>query len=167
MPNPSRFKFSRNRATSVEASDHGGLKATSRLVDAFNDMEVTIRVTVPEMEISDIEAAVRRCLDPDEEKVVEELPKLKGVRVGPGMTKIIKGLVDEAVTDSQLIFMVEEACHGVILNFTREMATMLPDDQELGEDIFRQMVKSNIRLYNRCAAYGPGSPLVEGIEPTQ
>ncbi|MBI9084656.1 MAG: hypothetical protein JEZ11_13750 [Desulfobacterales bacterium] len=165
MPNPSRFKFSRNRTTSVEASDDGSLRSTSRLVDTFNDMEVSIQVKIPEMEISGIEAVVRRCLDPQEEKVGQELTKLIGVRVGPGMTKIFKGLVSEAATDSQLLFMVEEACHGVILNFTREMATQLPDDQELGEDIFRQMVKSNIRLYNRCAAYGPGSPLVEGIAP--
>lgn len=165
MPNPSRFKFSRNRATSVDALDDGGLTATSRLVDTVNDMEVSIRVKIPEMEISGLETVVRRCLDPQEETVGQELTKLVGVRVGPGMTKIFKGLVSDAAVDSQLLFMVEEACHGVILNFTREMASQLPDDEELGEDIFRQMVQSNTRLYNRCAAYGPGSPLVEGITP--
>jgi hypothetical protein len=167
MPNPSRFKFSRNRCTSVEAAEEGRLVSTCRLVDTFNDLKVAVTVRVPEMAIDAIEPIIWRCLDPEEETAAEELKKLEGVRVGPGMTKIFKGLVTETVADSQLLFMVEEACHGVILNFTREMATQLPDDQELGIDIFQAMVKSNTRLYNRCAAYAPGSPLVDGIEPPQ
>jgi len=165
MPNPSRFKFSRSRSTSVEALDDGSLESTCRLVDTFNEMRAAIRVKIPEMEIMAIQGEVRRCLDPEEKGVPAELEKLEGVRVGPGMTKIFKGLVSETAADSQLLFMVEEACHGVILNFTREMASQLPDDQEIPAEIFQEMVKANIRLYNRCAAYAPGSSLVEGIDP--
>ncbi len=165
MPNPSRFKFSRNRLTTVAAGDDSTRVATSRLVDTVNDMEATVIVKVPEMEIQRVAATIRRCLDPEEKDAAAELSVLAGVRVGPGMSKIFKGLVSEAAADSQVLFMVEEACHGVILNLTRQMATQLPDDQELDEAIFKQMVQANIRLYNRCAAYAPGSPLVDGIEP--
>jgi len=32
-------------------------------------------------------------------------------------------------------------------------------------DFYRDMVRKNIRLYNRCAAFAEGSPIVEGLEP--
>lgn len=166
MPNPSRFKFSRNRTMSVELVENGDLRCTCRLVDAVSDMNVQIMVKMPDMEIASVSPVINRCYDRVEYEALKELPGLAGVRVGPGMIKIFKGLVSPAVADSQLLFMLEETCHGVILSSTKDMANMVPDDlMELESSIFRDMVKANIRLYNRCAAYGPGSSMVEGVEP--
>jgi hypothetical protein len=63
--------------------------------------------------------------------------------------------------------MVEECCHGVILSFTKDtlVATPRPKDVEEAGAFYAEMVKKNIRLYNRCAAFAPGSRLVEGVEP--
>ena len=98
----------------------------------------------------------------------EVLRKVIGVRVGPSMLKIIKGLIGE--TDGcmrQLTFMVEECCHAVILSLTKDVLVSSPRPMELDKAIgfYHSMVKENIRLYNRCAAFAAGSRLVEGIEP--
>ena len=85
------------------------------------------------------------------------------VRVGPGMAKIFKGLMGEAASDSQLLFMAEEACHGVILSSTKEMAAMVPNEDDLPAELFREMARANTRLVGRCAAYAEDSPMVQGV----
>jgi len=82
------------------------------------------------------------------------------------MLKIIKGLAGEETECSQLIFMIEECCNGVILAFTKETILSIPSPKEGTEskEFYAEMVRKNVRLYNRCAAFAPGSPLVEGID---
>jgi len=164
MPNPSRFKFSRNRSTSVVSIDSDTLCSSQTLIDTFNKLSLDLFVIIPEMEIIDIKVHVDYCIDPVERKAVDELSRLKAFRIGPGIRKVAKGLVSKDVSDSQLIFMFEEACQGIILNMTREMATQLPDNQDIDIQIFQEMVRANPRLYNRCAAYSKGSSLVEGLD---
>jgi len=60
---------------------------------------------------------------------------------------------------------VEECCHAVILAFTKDMLTLVPEDLSMETEFFTKMVQENIRLYNSCAAFSPGSPIVEGIDP--
>ncbi|ETR72810.1 MAG: hypothetical protein OMM_07318 [Candidatus Magnetoglobus multicellularis str. Araruama] len=164
MPNPSRFKFSRNKSNSVLSRDKNTLCSIQTVIDTFYQMNVKVSVKMPDMEIMTIEANVDRSINPMEFHAIGELEKLKGIRIGPGMKKIIKGTVASEYSDSLLIFMVVEACQGVILTMTREMATQIPDHQDLDIQIFRDMVKANPRLYNRCAAYSDGSPLVAGLK---
>ena len=163
MPNPSRFKYSRNRNTSVKSIDPHTLCSCQNLIDTFYQMKLAVFVRIPDMAVIDIKASIDYSIDPVENKAINELHKLKEFRIGPGMRKILKGTVSEDVSGSQLIFMFEEACQAIILNMTREMATQLPDHQDLDIQIFREMVKANTRLYNRCAAYAKGSSLVEGL----
>jgi hypothetical protein len=53
----------------------------------------------------------------------------------------------------------------VILAFTKDMLGSVPEELSKEKDFFANMVKENIRLYNSCAAFAPGSPIVEGIDP--
>lgn len=163
MPNPRRFKFARSRTTSTEQVEPGLLKTVCRLNDAFTEMRVEVLIKLPDMEITDVKGVIDRCFNPSERRALEQIPKVAGVRVGPGMTKIFKGLVGDEAADSQLLFMVEEACHGVILSSTKDMVAMAPNEDDLPADLFREMAKANTRLIGRCAAYAPGSPMVEGV----
>ena len=63
--------------------------------------------------------------------------------------------------------MVEECCHAVILSFTKEELINSPRPENDAEAIeyYANMVRENIRLYNRCAAFAPGSAIIEKIEP--
>jgi hypothetical protein len=63
--------------------------------------------------------------------------------------------------------MVEECCHGIILSFTKNVLVTSPRPTERGKAIkfYANMVRENPRLYNRCAAFAPGSAVVEDIDP--
>ncbi len=162
---PDLISFSRNRCVSVEQLDSQSLRSSCRLQDTLIDASVEITVGLPDLEITQVSCKVRRtcleqCRDPG-----DCLQKIIGTRVGPGMLKIIKGLLGEATGCRQLVFMVEECCHGIILSFTKDMLALAPQGRELAVEDCKKMVTDNIRLYNRCAAFAPGSRIVEGIEP--
>ena len=93
------------------------------------------------------------------------LLKLPGVRIGAGMLKIIKGLVGEEEEARQIGYMVEECCQAVIISLTKDLLAQAPVSEEGKLEFFSQMARDNIRLLNRCAAFAPGSRLVEGAEP--
>ena len=165
MAMPSILDFSRNRSTSVEQMDQQTMRASCCLQDTRTEAFVEIQVRLPDLEITSVRGEVFRTDLQEGPVSTESLQKVVGVRVGAGMLKIIKGLIGEDHTEGQLTFMVEECCHGIILAFTKETLNQAPRGQDLPAEVFRDMVKANIRLYNRCAAFAQGSSLVEGIEP--
>lgn len=162
---PNLLCFSRNRCTGVEQLDQQTLRSYCRLQDTLMDAYVEITVRLPDLEIVDIHGDVLRTYEPECLRPFDYLRKAVGIRVGPGMKKIIKGLMGQTVYCNELAFMVEECCHGVILAFTKDTLVTVPKDEKERKRFFAEMVKENIRLYNRCAAFAPGSPLVDGIEP--
>ncbi len=164
MP-PDILCFSRNRCTSVEQIDDETLRSTCRLTDTLTDATVELLVQLPDLEIVRASARFDRTTERKCHPLEERLEKIIGVRVGPGMLKIIKGLVGDVPECRQLSFMVEECCHGVILSMTKDTLSQAPTDVELTSEFYAEMVKQNIRLYNRCAAFAPGSSLVEGVTP--
>jgi hypothetical protein len=159
--------YFRNRCTSVEVLDDNTLRSSCRLQDTLTDAYVEITAKLPEMEITDVSGHLTRTYQEECHGFQsDDLKKVIGVRIGPGMLKIIKGLLGEATECKQLSFMVEECCHGVILSLNKDMLMPLAKSGvEPTKELFAAMVKENIRLYNRCAAFAPGSPIVEGIEP--
>ena len=159
------LSFSRNRCTSVEVINDQTIRSSCRLQDTLTEAFVEITAQLPDLEIIAVKGEVRRthrkeCLDS-----TEFLQKVVGVRIGPRMLEIVKGLLGESTECKELIFMVQECCHGVILSLTKDILLKAPEDQEGKTEFFSEMVRKNIRLYNRCAAFAPGSRLVEGLEP--
>jgi hypothetical protein len=157
--------YSRNRSTSVEQIDEQSVRSSCRLQDTLTDALVEVTVRIPDLEVTDVIGEIRRSAGEEEINVAEALRKVIGIRVGPGMKKIIKGLIGDSKTEQQLGFMVEECCNGVILTFTKDVLLHAPKDKLKEREYFENMVRSNPRLYNSCAALAPGSPLVEGIKP--
>jgi hypothetical protein len=129
------------------------------------DCILNIEVSLPELEIVNLNCQVHRSGPDTPPDLESRLQKLLGIRVGPGMIKIINGLIGKDPGYAEMSFMVEECCHGVILSLTHEELKKAPLEPHDSLDYFRSLVQKNIRLYNRCAAFAPGSPLVEGIEP--
>jgi hypothetical protein len=157
--------FSRNRCTSVEQIDESSMRSSCRLQDTLTNALVEVTVKIPDLEVIDVSGKIRRSVGEEEIQVMDALRKVIGIRVGPGMKKIIRGLMGESETEKQLGSMVEECCDGVILSFTKDVLLSAPKDKLKERAFFENMVRSNPRLYNSCAALAPGSPLVEGIEP--
>jgi hypothetical protein len=158
------LRFSRNRCTNVEQIDEKTMRCSCRLQDTLTDALVEILVKIPDLEVTDVSGKIRRSIREQEIQAAEALKKVIGIRVGPGMKKIIKGLMGESEIERQLAFMVEECCEAVILTFTKDVLLSAPKDRLKEREFFENMVRSNPRLYNSCAALAPGSPLVEGIK---
>jgi Protein of unknown function (DUF2889) len=164
---PQILTFQRNRCTSVSQMDEHTLLSSCHLQDTLTDACVEITVKLPDLEISDVRGEIRRTYQEECQDQQDALKKVLGVRIGPGVLKIIKGLMGEATDCGQLAFMVEECCHGVILSFTKDVLLKAPAEETGKKDFYANMVRQNVRLYNRCAAFAPGSSLVEGIEPSK
>ena len=158
--------FSRNRCTQVEQVDETTLKSCCTLQDTLLEASVEITVTVPDLEITGVKGEVHRSPERIKEEDLNRLQKVVGVRIGPAMLKIINGLIGVEGNMGELTFMVEECCHGVILHFTKLELLARPKTEDPREQ-YAKMVRENIRLYNRCAAYAPGSSIVGGIEPPE
>ena len=162
---PQLLCFSRMRRTQVEKVDDTTLKVACTLCDTLTDAYLEITAQLPDLVITAIDGKVRRsprkaCADAG-----KHLRKAVGVRIGAGMTEIINGTLRHDVACEELIFMLEECAHGVILSLTRDVLAEAPADVDGKHDFFCKMVRKNVRLYNRCAAFAPGSSLVEGMEP--
>lgn len=156
--------FSRNRCTNIDQIDEHTLKASCRLQDTITDCYVEILVKLPDLEISKIKAeSGKKGVKPGSQDILH-LEKVIGVRIGPGVLKIIKGLIGNEGRLAQLAFMVEECCQGVILYFTRDDLEKVPVDEDEERIYYNNMVRGNLNLFNRCAAFAPGSSFVEGIE---
>lgn len=162
---PDLLTFSRNRSTTVDQIDESTLIAYCRLQDTLTDALVRIRVELPDLVITQVQTEVVRTWRLESEDKQDQMQKVIGTRIGPGMRKIFLGLIGDDPDLGQLRFMLEECCHGVILSFTKDTLAQAPDNMEMNADFYREMVKSNIRLYNRCAAFAQGSSIVEGIDP--
>jgi len=156
--------YSRNRSTSVKQIDDKTLVSTCMLNDTLTEAFVRVHIRFPELKILHAQGEFVRLNQEECVDITEALEKIKGVRIGAGMKKIIRGLTGEVTACRELPLLIEEACHGVILAFTKDALAMAPKGEALSIEFFRKMVKENIRLYNRCAAFAPGSPLVEGLD---
>ena len=156
--------YSRNRSTSVEQLDNETLISTCTLQDTLTEAFVRIHIRFPELKILQAEGKFNRSGRDECVHVAEALQKIKGVRIGAGMKKIIRGLTGEVTTCQELPLLIEEACHGVILAFTKDALALAPKGVTPSIQFFKKMVQENIRLYNRCAAFAPPSPLVEGLD---
>jgi hypothetical protein len=161
------LSFSRNRCTTVEEVDENTLRSACRLHDTLTEAFVEILVALPDLNITNIRGEVTRTYWEECRGPTDYLQKLVGVRVGPGVLKIIKGLIGDDKHCRQLAFMVEECCHGIILSFTKNVLVTSPRPTERSQAIafYANMVRENPRLYNRCAAFAPGSAVVEDIDP--
>jgi hypothetical protein len=157
--------FSRNRCTSVEQVDGRTVRSSCRLQDTVMDALVEVTVKIPDLEITGIKGEVRR----SEEKVhpapFDLLQKAVGVRIGPGMVKIVKGLVGAQQDLDELVFMIEECCQAVILSFTKNELAKAPGEEKEARAFYERLLTENPRLYNSCIAFAPDSPLVQGTDP--
>lgn len=157
--------FSRNRSTSVEPIDGNSVSACCRLQDSLMDALVEIKVQLPDLALTDVRGELYRsdkAIAPD---ATESLRRAIGIRIGPGLLKIMKGLVGDRENMRELLNMLDECCQGVILSFTKDTLAKAPEDREKAKEYYSQLLKENVRLYDSCIAFAPDSPLVEGMQP--
>ena len=122
-----------------------------------------ILVKAPDLEIVGVRGEVRRSGEGDRTDLDQDLQPVLGARVGPGIKKIIRGLIADGPWVETLAILLDECCHGVILSFTRDVLVLAPQDRAGEKAFFSNMVRANPRMYNSCAALSADSPLMADL----
>ena len=160
------YKFMRNKVVEVEPRSDGTLAVSWRLTDDVIKAEVELTVQPPELEIVEARARVERLPARDCQAVEALVEQIEGVAVGPGLRKIVQGLLTGPGGSSLIADAVLECCNAVILHFTRpgiEIGESIADPEEMMAGT-RAMLKTNPRLVRSCIAFQDDSPIMKGLE---
>lgn len=156
--------FTRNRCTTVELLDEQTTRSSCRVQDTTMDAWVEILVKSPNLDIAAASGEVRSFVEGRRHDMSADLRKLIGTRVGPGIKKIIRGMIGDHPYIEPVSILLDECCNGVIMSFTRDILLAAPKDPAGEKVFFSDMVRANPRLYNSCAALAEGSPLMEALK---
>jgi hypothetical protein len=159
------LRFLRNKVVEVEPLSDGSLAVSWRLTDEVLKVEVNLRVQPPDLQIVEAKAKLERLPLKHWSSAPELIEKVKGVRVGPGLRKIVAGLLGGPEGCWLLVHAVLEASNAVILHFTRpgiQAGDKL--DDEVMMVATRAMLKSNPRLIRSCIAFQDDSPIMQGLD---
>ncbi len=159
------IRFLRNKVVEVEPLPDGDLGVSWRLTDDLLKAEIELRVRPPDLEIVEAKARLERLPLKAWSSAPELIKKVEGVRVGPGLRKIVAGLLGGPEGCPVLVHAVLEASNAVILHFTRP--GIQAGERLEGEILIaatREMLKFNPRLIRSCIAFQDESPIMQGIE---
>jgi hypothetical protein len=159
------IRFLRSKVVEVEPLSDGSLAVSWRLTDDLFKAQVDLRVQPPDLEIVEAEAKLERLSLKQWPSAPEWIKKVEGVRVGPGLRKIVAGLLGGPDGCSLLVHAVLEASNAVILHFTRpgiQAGDKLEGEVKMAAT--REMLKSNPRLVRSCVAFQDDSPIMQGLD---
>ena len=158
------IRFLRNKVVEVTPLSDGSLAVSWRLTDDLLKAEVNLKVQPPDLEIVQAEAGLDRLVPRAWSTAPELIKKIKGVRVGAGLRKIVQGLLGGPNGCSVLVHAVLECANAVILHFTRpviQVGECLEGETKLAN--LREMIKNNPRLVRSCVAFQDDSPIMQGL----
>ncbi|MFZ5644437.1 MAG: DUF2889 domain-containing protein [Bacillota bacterium] len=158
------LSYVRNKhCTAVEQPD-GSILARAVVEETHFAARVEMLVSVPGLEITRAEAAIERCFPSFCSETVPLVQKAVGLRVGPGIIKLVNGTVGGASGCPRLADLVLECCEQVILRFTVDpLKYILEKKGNEMVEAYKVFLSQNPRLVNSCIAFADGSPLREGV----
>lgn len=157
--------YSRLKQAQVERLAPDTVSSVALAEDSFCGARVELTIKLPELNVTKVDWTVSRCLKDGGPALAEVFGKLQNVRVGPGMTKIVGGLLGGQNGCQRLAELTLEAMDAVILAFTKgqikagaqtvdrvggelDLNPHLMDDEHI-----RKMAEANPRLKNSCVAF--------------
>jgi hypothetical protein len=156
--------FMRNKAVEVEPLPDGNLSVLWRLTDTLTEIELRTTFRIPDLEIAAAEARIGRSPHPECPQTCVLIQKIVGVRVGPGVRKIVHGLLGGESGCRELGEGILESCNAVILHFTvPQIQENEKGSEEERKKKFQAMLRFNPRLARSCVAFADNSPLMEGL----
>ena len=158
------IRFLRNKVVEVEPQSDGSLAVSWRLTDDLLKAEINLTVRPPDLEITTAAAVLDRLVPRTWSNAPELIKKIEGVRIGSGLRKIVKGLLDGSQGCPILAQAVLECSNAVILHFTRpglQAGEQLDGQDEL--NFLREMIRNNPRLVRSCVAFQDDSPIMKGL----
>jgi hypothetical protein len=162
--------FQSNSLTTVEQPEQGLWQVTSRYDDNLFSAEAVLTVRFPTLDITRADLTVRRDalgLAPDPRSAAENLV---GVRIGPGMTQIVRGIFGATSGSDRMADLILESMEmlinaltvpelrkavdagGVALVSDKEGPKVQLNDKVIGGDMVKLMAQ-NPRLKDSCVAF--------------
>ncbi len=159
------LSFIRNKIVEVEPQSDGSLAVFWRLADNLTEMEMTVKVRLPDLEITGAGARMIRSPHGECASAPDSIQKIVGVRVGPGLRKIAGGLMGGSASCAELTEAVLEAANAVILHFTvPQIQANAKGTEEERKKRYQDMLRFNPRLVRSCVAFADDSPLMQGLD---
>ncbi|MBW2090833.1 MAG: DUF2889 domain-containing protein [Deltaproteobacteria bacterium] len=161
------LRFLRNKVVEVEPLSDGQLLVTWKLADDLLEAEIQMAVQPPDLEITEAKADISRCPHQECLAAPDLIEDIEGVRIGPGLRKIVRGLLEGPDGCSILSAGVLECCNAVILHFTRPGIQAgdglnLTEQERIARS--RENLKNNPRLVRSCIAFADDSPIMQGLD---
>lgn len=157
--------FMRNKVVEVEPLSDGMLSVSWRLVDSLTEAEIRLKFQPPDLEIREAEAHLGRFPHPECSEALKLIQRVVGVRVGPGLRKIVRGVMGGSSGCAELAEGVLECCNAVILHFTvPQIQANEKGTEEERRMRYQAMLRLNPRLVRSCVAFADDSPLMQGVE---
>jgi len=157
--------FMRNKVVEVEPLSEGALSVSWRLVDSLTEAEIRLKFQAPDLEIKEAEARMERFPHPECSEAPGLIQKVIGIRVGPGLRKIVQGVMGGSCGCAELTEGVLECCNAVILHFTiPQIQANEKGTEEERRMRYQEMLRTNPRLVRSCVAFADDSPLMEGLK---
>lgn len=159
------IRFLRNKVVEVEPQADGSILTSWRLTDDLLRADVNLKVQPPDLEIVEAGAVMDRLVPEAWQSAPELIKKIEGVRIGPGLRKIARGLLGGESGCPILVQAVLESSNAVILHFTRpvlQKGERLDGDDE--QAFLRNLIENNPRLVRSCVAFQDDSPIMKGLQ---
>ncbi len=111
---PRRLVYVRNKHVGIEDLEGDSFKVSTADEDTFFAGEVAMTVHLPELEISSIEGKIKRSFNKECQQAVPNLQKVVGLRIAPGLTKKVDGLIGTVDGCTNMANLVMEGCHPAV-----------------------------------------------------
>jgi hypothetical protein len=167
--------FQSNSLTTVEELEPGLWQVTTRYDDNLFSAQVVLDVRFPTLDIVRADLTVRRDVLRLATDLTISAESLVGIRIGPGMTRIVRSIFEASSGSNRLADLTLEAMEmlinaltvpelrkaakagGVALDLEKKDSEISLNDWVIGGDMVELMAQ-NPRLKDSCAAF---SGLVE------
>ena len=146
--------YSKHKYVDIIEQDEKKLKIRAILEDIFFDGEVEIEVRVPQMEILSARGVIRRSFFDGCRGSLLKLDKLVGLRVGPGIIKIVYSVLGKTKGCDYLASLAVECCEGAILGLTAgPLYNAVPQMKKMKDVTAKKLISMMPNLKNTCIAF--------------
>ena len=152
--------YTKNIHAGSEMLDNGKTLARVRVDDTFLSAELEMEVKLPDLKIESIKGRIIRSFTEDCKDNAEVLQRAIGMRVGPGITRMVKETIGGSNGCNALADMILEGCNAVIMGFTVDELDkqLAADNDEAFGDVLKYMLENNPRIAS-CIAFAEGNEL--------